>query len=92
MSIVARMNPPLRTEEDRQRIIKGLQEGTIEIIATDHAPHSKEEKDKPLDTGTKWHYRNRDIAGTWSHRTCGERISFYDAASGEDDDQSSKTI
>ena len=44
-----RMNPPLRTEEDRQRIIKGLQEGTIEIIATDHAPHSKEEKDKPLD-------------------------------------------
>lgn len=46
---LARMNPPLRTEEDRQRIIKGLQEGTIEIIATDHAPHSKEEKDKPLD-------------------------------------------
>lgn len=46
---LARMNPPLRTEEDRQRIIKGLQEGTIKIIATDHAPHSKEEKDKPLD-------------------------------------------
>ena len=46
---LARMNPPLRTEEDRQRIIKGLQEGTIEIIATDHAPHSKEEKDKSLD-------------------------------------------
>ena len=46
---LARMNPPLRTEEDRQRIIKGLQEDTIEIIATDHAPHSKEEKDKPLD-------------------------------------------
>lgn len=45
---LARMNPPLRTEEDRQRIIKGLQEGTIEIIATDHAPHSKEEKEKPL--------------------------------------------
>lgn len=45
---LARMNPPLRTEEDRQRIIKGLQEGTIEIIATDHAPHSKEEKEKSL--------------------------------------------
>lgn len=45
---LARMNPPLRTEEDRQRIIKGLQEGTIEIIATDHAPHSKEEKEKDL--------------------------------------------
>ena len=86
---LARMNPPLRTEEDRQRIIKGLQEGTIEIIATDHAPHSKEEKDKPLDQAPsalqgsrhRWH---------WSYRTCGERISFYDAASGEDDDQSSK--
>ena len=46
---LAKMNPPLRTEWDRQMIIKGLQEGTIEIIATDHAPHSKEEKDKPLD-------------------------------------------
>lgn len=45
---LARMNPPLRTEEDRQRIIQGLQEGTIEIIATDHAPHSKEEKEKDL--------------------------------------------
>ncbi len=45
---LARMNPPLRTEEDRIRIIKGLQEGTIEIIATDHAPHSKEEKEKSL--------------------------------------------
>ena len=42
------MNPPLRTEEDRMRIIKGLQEGTIEVIATDHAPHSKEEKEKSL--------------------------------------------
>lgn len=45
---LARMNPPLRTEEDRQRIIKGLQEGTIGVIATDHAPHSKEEKQKNL--------------------------------------------
>ena len=45
---LARMNPPLRTEEDRMRIIKGLQEGTIEVIATDHAPHSKEEKEKSL--------------------------------------------
>lgn len=41
----AKMNPPLRTEEDRQAIIKALQDGTIDAIATDHAPHSKEEKD-----------------------------------------------
>ena len=45
---LAKMNPPLRTEEDRISIIKGLKDKTIDIIATDHAPHSKEEKAKPL--------------------------------------------
>lgn len=45
---LAKMNPPLREESDRQAIIKGLQDGTIEIIATDHAPHSTEEKQKAL--------------------------------------------
>lgn len=45
---LAKMNPPLRTEEDRMAIIEGLKDGTIDMIATDHAPHSKEEKDKPL--------------------------------------------
>jgi dihydroorotase len=44
----AKMNPPLREEEDRQAIIKGLQDGTIDAIITDHAPHSEEEKQKPL--------------------------------------------
>lgn len=42
----AKMNPPLRTEEDRLKIIEGLKDGTIDIIATDHAPHSNEEKDR----------------------------------------------
>lgn len=41
---LAKMNPPLRTEADRLAIIDGLKDGTIELIATDHAPHSKEEK------------------------------------------------
>ena len=45
---LAKMNPPLRSEEDRLRIIRGIKEGTIEIIATDHAPHSSEEKKKEL--------------------------------------------
>ena len=45
---LAKMNPPLRSEEDRLRIIRGIKEGTIEIIATDHAPHSSEEKEKEL--------------------------------------------
>ena len=44
----ARMNPPLRTEEDRQAIIEGIKDGTIDMIVTDHAPHSKEEKDRPM--------------------------------------------
>ena len=45
---LAKMNPPLRMEEDRLAIIKGLQDGTIDMIATDHAPHSAEEKAKPI--------------------------------------------
>ena len=43
-----KMNPPLRTENDRQQIIAGLADGTIDLIATDHAPHSTEEKSKPI--------------------------------------------
>ncbi|HBM16998.1 MAG TPA: dihydroorotase [Lentisphaeria bacterium] len=39
-----KMNPPLRTEEDRQKLIKGLQDGTISVIATDHAPHTTTDK------------------------------------------------
>lgn len=45
---LAKMNPPLREESDRRAIIEGLKDGTIDIIATDHAPHSKEEKEKPI--------------------------------------------
>ena len=45
---LAKMNPPLRTEADRQAVIEGLKDGTIDMIATDHAPHSIDEKGKPL--------------------------------------------
>lgn len=45
----AKMNPPLREEKDRQAIIEGLKEGTIDAIITDHAPHSKEEKGQGLE-------------------------------------------
>lgn len=44
----AKMNPPLREEKDKQAIIKGIQDGTIDAIITDHAPHAKEEKAKGL--------------------------------------------
>ncbi len=45
---LAKMNPPLRVEEDRLAIIEGLKDGTIEFIATDHAPHSVEEKEQDI--------------------------------------------
>ncbi len=44
-----RVNPPLRTEADRQAIIEGLIDGTIDCIASDHAPHTEEEKDVEFD-------------------------------------------
>lgn len=44
----AKMNPPLRTEEDREKILNGIADGTIDMIATDHAPHTKEEKDREI--------------------------------------------
>ncbi|MCI6501647.1 MAG: dihydroorotase [Clostridia bacterium] len=43
-----KMNPPLRSEEDRQALLEGIVDGTIDMIATDHAPHSAEEKSKGL--------------------------------------------
>ena len=45
---MAKMNPPLRTKEDRAAIIEAIKDGTLDIIATDHAPHSQEEKAKPI--------------------------------------------
>ena len=45
---MARINPPLRTEKDVKAIIAGLKDGTIDCIVTDHAPHSAEEKARPL--------------------------------------------
>jgi dihydroorotase len=44
-----KMNPPLRTEADRQALIEGLRDGTIDCIATDHAPHAPEEKEVPYE-------------------------------------------
>ena len=43
-----KMNPPIRSEEDRLALLAGIQDGTIDMIATDHAPHSAEEKSKGL--------------------------------------------
>jgi len=44
-----KMNPPLRSEADRQALIAGLRDGTIECVATDHAPHARHEKEVPFE-------------------------------------------
>lgn len=43
-----KMNPPLRSERDRQALVQGLADGTIDVIATDHAPHHRDDKDLPF--------------------------------------------
>jgi dihydroorotase len=45
----AKMNPPLRTQQDADAVIAGIKDGTIEVLCTDHAPHTAEEKSQPLD-------------------------------------------
>lgn len=45
---IFKMNPPLRSKEDRDALLEGLLDGTIDCIATDHAPHAKEEKAQPM--------------------------------------------
>lgn len=44
-----KMNPPIRSAEDRDALVKGLQDGTIDVVATDHAPHTAEEKSRGLE-------------------------------------------
>ena len=44
-----KMNPPLRAEDDRRALVEGLLDGTIDCIATDHAPHARHEKDTPFE-------------------------------------------
>ena len=44
-----KMNPPLRTESDREALVEGVLDGTIDCIATDHAPHARHEKDAPFE-------------------------------------------
>ena len=44
-----KMNPPLATEPDRQALVEALRDGTIDCVATDHAPHAREEKEVPFE-------------------------------------------
>ena len=70
-----KMNPPLRSEADRQALLDGLRDGTIDCIATDHAPHLAEEKEVPFEaaamgvTGLEVAFAAR-CTRTWSARAC----------------------
>jgi len=44
-----KMNPPLRTQADRDALLEGLRDGTLDCVATDHAPHARHEKDAPFE-------------------------------------------
>ncbi len=67
-----KVNPPLRTAADCAALLAGLLDGTIDAIATDHAPHTQVDKDCEYRRGGVWHLRLRDGAGRrcwrWSAR------------------------
>ncbi|MDR0357639.1 MAG: dihydroorotase [Clostridiales Family XIII bacterium] len=86
---MAKMNPPLRTEQDRMAIIEGLADGTIDVIATDHAPHSAREKagsleEAPfgvsgLDTAFAVSYTTLTIPGFLTLRELADKMSVKPA-------------
>ena len=65
---VFKVNPPLRTDEDVAAVVAGLCDGTIDAVATDHAPHAPESKDVPFDQAPPGHARPPDGA---AHRLGG---------------------
>ncbi len=65
---VFKVNPPLRTDADVAAIRAGLADGTIDAIATDHAPHTQEAKEAPVRPGPAGHARAGDGAGPGPHR------------------------
>ena len=69
------MNPPLRTEDDRLALVDALRDGTIECIATDHAPHARDEKDVPFEQAPMGTTGPRERASrcstpSWCCRAC----------------------
>ena len=59
-STQTKMNPPLRTESDREALLNGLADGSIDAIASDHAPHHSDEKEPGVQPCSLWRYRPRD--------------------------------
>lgn len=77
---LAKMNPPLREEEDRKAICRGLSDGTIDLIATDHAPHSRDEKKKAADRSAKRDPRTGNGSAACNPGACQKRISDLPSA------------
>ena len=81
---VFKVNPPLRTDDDVAAVKAGLADGTIDAIATDHAPHAPEAKDAPLRPGAAGHARPGDGPGPGPHRarTCPSSRGSWPSSAG----------
>ena len=81
-----KMNPPLRANEDKQALIEGLLDGTIDCIATDHAPHTEEEKCCGM-VGAPFGIVGFETAfPSTLYKFCRKRYIYIKAISGLDDD------
>ena len=89
---MCKMNPPVRTSWDKAKIIEGLMDGTIDMIATDHAPHSAGRERERVCRGAERDHRSGDGAGAGNHQSGKERLSFHDGSSGQNDRESGKTV
>ena len=69
LGTAGKMSPPLRAREDREAIIAGLQDGTIDALATDHAPHTTKEKLGAFTQSTQWHTWPRNRRRRHLHQT-----------------------
>ena len=85
-----KMNPPLRTEEDRQALLEGLKDGTFEVISTDHAPHSTEEKSTTMRKAPFGIVGAGDSRAPDGDGAGGGRDSHSSADGGEDEPESGK--
>ena len=70
-----KMNPPLRTKADVEALKKGLKDGTIDVIATDHAPHSFDEKQVESQSAPFWHHRLETAIRAYRDRACQHRCA-----------------
>ncbi len=72
---VFKVNPPLRAAADVAAVRAGLADGTLDAVATDHAPHPPESKELPFDQAPPGHARARDGAGRWPSPSSASRPS-----------------